>query len=284
MLFNFSNPTSLNEADRNFTNEPTAVELRARVHSIESIADSSMLCPITRNQKIEEAYKVFSRVFATDPEELDPVDVVKELVAEGYGNTSLDILVARNHANEIVGVAQVMHSSGKHSYGVLELAAVPKELRGQGIGFYLLKQFISREREHGSSVVFVEVDDPRLMSSLDIREQTEASTSPTNRLRFYSKAGMMALDAPYAQPPTKVGGEIVTKCMIIGLPLTSEFENGLPIEAYREIMLEFADTYDGIEGNVEESAWGKAFINAISAMESAEDFISWKPLLRVDVM
>jgi GNAT superfamily N-acetyltransferase len=140
------------------------------------------------------------------------------------------------------------------SSGVLLIAwlAVRKDARGHGVGTRLMEAASHEwwgKPEH--RLVLGELDDPRYWPS--------DNQDPVDRLRFYDRFGIMALDRPYFQPSVGAGFGIVPHMFLATFNPTApairdgDRVDGQVVRRFLQEYLEGSSVLSGGDGTIDEA-------------------------------
>jgi GNAT superfamily N-acetyltransferase len=157
-----------------------------------------------RSELLEEIYaRIFVHAFR--PDELDPLEVTRDALAEEP--PSKDVAAALDPEGGVLGAAIGDWDSHNGVYLLSYLAVVPG-LRSRGVGTQLMNHVRVLWRQRQALLAIAEVDDPRVYTVSQVGD-------PAARLRFYERFDAEVLHLSYTQPRIRPEGSRVPGMLLL---------------------------------------------------------------------
>ncbi len=190
-----------------------------------------------RPELLGAAYKIYRERFA--PTEIETQDVL-----EGYLKTNWWKMFVAIRRGQVVGGIHLNFLESRINAAVVEHIYVRRDLECRGIGSAL---FAYAEAEvfpkHATELVFLEMEDPALMTPEEIADVESIGVSLARRVMFWLKRGFMKANGPYLQGILEGASDGCYNLALLMKWLNPYKPRQIPVDDYIEVIRAFAATY-----------------------------------------
>jgi GNAT superfamily N-acetyltransferase len=152
---------------------------------------------------------------------------------------SWDISIVRRNREIVGGYHTIVAPVGSFIASLGDYLWVSPPERGTGLAKRIYHEILGMRQRMGASAHFGEVNDPFAQPAAKRELDESGGTPPDARVRFWSKQGRLACDAPWLQPALQDGLQEVNYLMLTVHPLVSDFKASITRAEYLAIWESF---------------------------------------------